>query len=88
MLENPTGAIATNHGGQANALSTLTGTYYSIIPHAFGRIRPPPIANKEALKRELDLVDALGDMEIASKLISDTAPRDKQGTLDMAVFTI
>ncbi|EJD55242.1 PARP-domain-containing protein [Auricularia subglabra TFB-10046 SS5] len=81
VLDNPTGDVATSNGGKDAALNTLTGTYYSIIPHVFGRNRPPTINDKEKLKRELDLVDALGDMEIASKLISDTAPRNKQGAL-------
>ena len=37
------------------------------------------IDNLERLKKELDLVDALGDMEVASKLISSATPRDADG---------
>ena len=51
----------------------------SIIPHVFGRDRPVVIDSLERLKRELDLVDALGDMEVASKLLSASVPRDASG---------
>lgn len=33
----------------------------------------------ERLKRELELVDALGDMEIATELLSSAVPKDAQG---------
>jgi len=63
------------------ACEELTSRYYSIIPHAFGRSRPPSITTLEVLKKELDLVDALGDMGIASKLIADSVPRDANGNV-------
>ncbi|KAG8985984.1 hypothetical protein FRB90_004320 [Tulasnella sp. 427] len=68
-MDNPGGAECTSRGGFQTACEQLSGDYYSIIPHAFGRNRPIPIRNKEHLKKELELVDALGDMTIASKLI-------------------
>lgn len=37
------------------------------------------IDNLERLKKELDLVDALGDMEVASKLIASSTPKDAAG---------
>ena len=52
---------------------------YRIIPHVFGRDRPIVIDSLERLKKELDLVDALGDMEVASKLLSASVPRDAAG---------
>ncbi|KAI0697472.1 PARP-domain-containing protein [Cytidiella melzeri] len=66
-------------GGFRSAVETLTGRYYSIIPHVFGRNRPTIIDDMAILKRELDLVDALGDMEVASKLISATVSKDEDG---------
>ncbi|KAG8941272.1 hypothetical protein FRC04_004634 [Tulasnella sp. 424] len=69
VLEQPGGPASTSRGGLNNACEQLSGDYYSIIPHAFGRNRPIPIRSKEHLKKELELVDALGDMTIASKLI-------------------
>jgi poly [ADP-ribose] polymerase len=40
----------------------MTERISSVIPHAFGRNRPPTISSADMLKRELELVDALGDM--------------------------
>ncbi|KAI0329175.1 PARP-domain-containing protein [Cubamyces sp. BRFM 1775] len=57
----------------------LTGRYYSIIPHVFGRERPIVIDRPDRLKKELELVDALGDLEVASKLIASTISKDADG---------
>jgi poly [ADP-ribose] polymerase len=43
-------------------ISDMTKRTFSVIPHAFGRNRPPTISTADMLKRELELVDALGDM--------------------------
>ncbi|PVH96833.1 PARP-domain-containing protein [Periconia macrospinosa] len=47
----------------------LSNTYYSVIPHNFGRSRPPIIQDANTLKRELDLLDSLGDMKEAAALM-------------------
>ncbi|KAL0951402.1 hypothetical protein HGRIS_008098 [Hohenbuehelia grisea] len=78
-IQNPDSELVKTHGNKRAACEELSGRYYSIIPHDFGRQRPITIDNDVALKRELDLVDALGDMEIASKLISSTAHTDSDG---------
>ena len=39
----------------------------SVIPHVFGRNKPPVISEHTRLKKELDLVDALGDMVCLSR---------------------
>ncbi|KAI3603341.1 poly-ribose polymerase, partial [Moniliophthora roreri] len=64
------------YGNQQAACEELTNLYYSIIPHSFGRSRPIIINNTMLLKRELDLVDALGEMEIASKLMSEIEAKE------------
>ncbi|KAH8834891.1 PARP-domain-containing protein [Flagelloscypha sp. PMI_526] len=61
------------------AYEGLTSAYYSIIPHDFGRNPGRLISTAELLKKELDLVDALGDMEIASKLIQSSMLEDAEG---------
>jgi poly [ADP-ribose] polymerase 2/3/4 len=81
VLESPTGPKAMSLGGLNTACATLSAQYYSIIPHSFGRARPEPINTKPKLKRELDLVDALGDMEIAQKLIDDKRHTDADGNV-------
>ncbi|KAH9947397.1 poly polymerase catalytic domain-containing protein [Amylocystis lapponica] len=79
VIENPDGDSAKALGGFRPAVEELTGRYYSVIPHVFGRNRPPIIDDLTTLKRELELVDALGDMEVASKLIASTVPKDDAG---------
>ncbi|KAL1740847.1 PARP-1-like protein [Schizophyllum fasciatum] len=80
VIKDANSEAAVQNGGQRAAIEYLSGVYYSIIPHAFGRNRPTPIADERLLKVELDLVDALGDMEIASKLINASTPRDEHGS--------
>ncbi|KAI0353197.1 PARP-domain-containing protein [Trametes cingulata] len=79
VIAQPDGDTARSFGGFRNAAEELTGQYYSIIPHVFGRERPIVIDNLDRLKKELELVDALGDMEVASKLIASAIPRDPSG---------
>ncbi|KAG9103608.1 hypothetical protein FRC06_009618 [Ceratobasidium sp. 370] len=79
VLAEPNGAKAAEHGGQRQACIALTNAYYSVIPHAFGRRHPIIIDKPEILKRELELVDALGDMEIANKIMNDSRPKDADG---------
>lgn len=50
-------------------ISSLTDDYYTIIPHAFGRHRPPLIGDARMLQKEVDLLQTLGDMEIANDLM-------------------
>ncbi|KAH7883960.1 poly polymerase catalytic domain-containing protein [Phlebopus sp. FC_14] len=79
VLEKPDGDLAKSLGGVTAACMHLSGEYYSIIPHAFGRMRPTVINEMYILKKELDLVDALGDMEVAHKLISTDVGKDRDG---------
>ncbi|KAH7930598.1 PARP-domain-containing protein [Leucogyrophana mollusca] len=79
VIETPDGDMAKSLGGVRQACEQLSGEYYSIIPHAFGRVRPTVINDMTLLKKELDLVDALGDMEIASKLITTQVHTDEEG---------
>ncbi|KAI0089798.1 poly polymerase catalytic domain-containing protein [Irpex rosettiformis] len=79
VLQDHNSAAAKDLGGFRSAVETLTGRYYSIIPHVFGRCRPTIIDDVAILKKELELVDALGDMEVASKLISATVGKDEHG---------
>ncbi|EWC46572.1 hypothetical protein DRE_04295 [Drechslerella stenobrocha 248] len=58
----------------------LTNRYYSIIPHSFGRDRPRIIDNDRLLKAEIELVQSLGDMAIAEKIMKQVEyAEDSQG---------
>ncbi|KAF8609300.1 PARP-domain-containing protein [Ceratobasidium sp. AG-I] len=79
VLNDPDGDKAKELGGKRQACIDLTNAYYSVIPHSFGRRHPTIIDRPEILKKELELVDALGDMEIAQKIMSDNRPKDADG---------
>ncbi|KAG9223226.1 hypothetical protein CCMSSC00406_0000085 [Pleurotus cornucopiae] len=80
VIDKPNSEFANQYGSVQAACEHLTSAYYSIIPHDFGRTRPTVISTAVALKKELDLVDALGaSQEIASKLIQSTTLVDDDG---------
>ncbi|PGH23442.1 hypothetical protein AJ80_02552 [Polytolypa hystricis UAMH7299] len=69
------------------AAEYLSNQYFTIIPHAFGRSRPPVISSQDLIKREVDLLETLTDMEIANEILnqakaseetSDVHPLDRQ----------
>lgn len=53
----------------AGATEHLSNTYYSLIPHAFGRNRPPIINSEGHLKKEIELLESLSDMKDASNIM-------------------
>lgn len=51
------------------AMEHLSNTYYSFIPHDFGRNRPPIISNDVMLKKEIELLESLSDMKDATDIM-------------------
>ncbi|KAK1253249.1 hypothetical protein MKX07_001326 [Trichoderma sp. CBMAI-0711] len=69
----------------ARATEMLSNMYYSIIPHAFGRNRPPVIRDNVMLKKEIELLESLSDMKDAADIMKldrkstdNIHPLDKQ----------
>jgi len=58
--------------GSKSNLSTLSSDFYTKIPHSFGRSIPPLISDLESLKKKMQMLEALGDIEIATKIIKET----------------
>ncbi|KFG79917.1 poly polymerase 2 ADP-ribosyltransferase 2 [Metarhizium anisopliae] len=69
LMDDP--ALATSQWDMtvASATEHLSNTYYSLIPHAFGRNRPPIINNEALLKKEIELLESLSDMKDASNIM-------------------
>lgn len=63
-----------------DARSQLSDAFYTVIPHSFGRNRPPVINSEAQLKKEIALLESLSDMEIASGIMKDA--NAKGSTLD------
>ncbi|XP_073525701.1 uncharacterized protein [Phyllobates terribilis] len=67
--------------GQANRkeLEQLSGEFYTVIPHDFGfkKMREFVIDTPQKLKSKLEMVEALGEIELATKLLKeDTETED------------
>eukprot|EP00177_Eucheuma_denticulatum_P001083 GFKZ01001975.1.p1 GENE.GFKZ01001975.1~~GFKZ01001975.1.p1 ORF type:complete len:974 (+),score=144.25 GFKZ01001975.1:40-2922(+) len=58
-------------------LERLSSKFYTILPHDFGRRRPPVIATTDLLQACYDECNVLLDMEKATSLMSDAAKTTK-----------
>ncbi|KAF9428510.1 Poly [ADP-ribose] polymerase 2 [Podila epigama] len=58
-------------------LQELSSRFYTAIPHNFGRYAPPVIDNAPMLKKKLEMLESLGEIEIAQKLIKENKSLDK-----------
>ncbi|KAK0614569.1 poly polymerase catalytic domain-containing protein [Immersiella caudata] len=78
-------SLAANYGAPYHqAVENLSNSYYSLIPHAFGRNRPPIISTSALMKLEIELLESLSDMKDAALIMKtdksdgDIHPLDKQ----------
>ena len=81
LLTNPELADEQHNMPFADAVAELTNSYYTTIPHSFGRKRPPMINSDERLKREVKLLESLSDMEIANEIMKDANVSDEVGNV-------
>ena len=54
-----------------NKLIEACDAFYTRIPHCFGMQRPPVIRTRKDVKLKIELLEALGDVEIAMKVIKE-----------------
>jgi poly [ADP-ribose] polymerase len=81
LLDDPT--LAANYDLSAPAATEhLSNLYYSTIPHAFGRNRPPIIQTNEQLKREIELLESLTDLKDADLIMKKEKKTDDIHPLD------
>jgi hypothetical protein len=50
------------------SLKSLSGDFYTVIPHDFGHSMPPVIDSMDMLKEKLELLDVLSNVEISQGL--------------------
>jgi poly [ADP-ribose] polymerase len=53
----------------ATATENLSNTYWSLIPHVFGMNRAPVLRDMGIIKREIDLLETLTDMQLATDIM-------------------
>ncbi|KAL8306443.1 hypothetical protein RB597_003037 [Gaeumannomyces tritici] len=69
LLDDPSQAQADYGMDADSAIEHLSNSYYSVIPHAFGRDRPPVICEESLLKKEVELLESLSDMKDANNIM-------------------
>jgi poly [ADP-ribose] polymerase 2/3/4 len=62
-------AAAINGVNSGTALETLSNQYFSLIPHDFGRRRPPVLREMSIIQKEIDLLESLTDMRLANDIM-------------------
>ncbi|XP_076149817.1 poly [ADP-ribose] polymerase 2 [Alosa pseudoharengus] len=63
--------------GSNKDLLEACNQFYTRIPHDFGLRTPPVIRTEEELKDKIALLEALGDIQIAVKMVQSSANRDE-----------
>ncbi|GAB1211933.1 hypothetical protein ATERTT37_001057 [Aspergillus terreus] len=82
LMNNPTLATTKYDTSIAEATAYLSDQYFTTIPHDFGRNRPPVLNSEQAIKRELELLEALTDMEVANGIMKESRDADTIHQLD------
>ena len=62
VLENLEQAITKR---RSTKITDLSSQFYTLIPHAFGRNVPPPINTMDLVRKKIDMLNVLNDIEIA-----------------------
>ncbi|UDD55742.1 hypothetical protein AFCA_003335 [Aspergillus flavus] len=74
---------ATQYGTTYNAAAEdLSNQYFTTIPHVFGRNRPPVLNSDQHIKKEIELLEALTDMEVANGIMKESKDADTIHQLD------
>ncbi|XP_072506416.1 protein mono-ADP-ribosyltransferase PARP3 isoform X4 [Notamacropus eugenii] len=69
---------ALRKSSEAEQLEELSSQFYTIIPHNFGRTRPPPINSLEVLQAKKDMLLVLADIELAQALKAGQEEKEKK----------
>eukprot|EP01084_Bolivina_argentea_P299138 515620_1 len=54
----------------SEGITDLSSAYYTLIPHEFGFKKPPLIDSEQRLNKEMKLIEALSEIEVASRLLA------------------
>ena len=69
-------SVLLGNGGSGGMVEERSNTYFSLIPHAFGRNRAPLLSRVDMIKKEVELLEALTDMQLTNEIMK-TARNDK-----------
>ncbi|KAJ5209988.1 hypothetical protein N7491_009799 [Penicillium cf. griseofulvum] len=82
LMITPT--VAQERHGQSynDAIETLSNRYFTLIPHVFGRHRPPTLNTNAQIKKEIELLEALTDMDVANEIMVSSKEDNEIHPLD------
>ncbi|XP_014725047.1 PREDICTED: LOW QUALITY PROTEIN: poly [ADP-ribose] polymerase 3 [Sturnus vulgaris] len=69
---------------QATRLEELSSRFYTIVPHNFGRARPPTINSPDLLRAEKDMLLVLADIELAQSLQTQKMKEEEEEEKEVA----
>lgn len=75
-------ALSGNTPVGPNELMRLSSDFYTVIPHNFGMRVPPIINDPQTLKKKLDMLEALAEIEIAQHLMKENKKADEAMTVN------
>ena len=64
----------------------LSNSYFSTIPHDFGRKRPPVLRDIHIIKKEIDLLENLTDMQLANEIMKTARGNKGEGADELNVI--
>ncbi|NXU55530.1 PARP3 polymerase, partial [Turnix velox] len=76
-LEELEAALQEQHP-QTGRLEDLSSRFYTIIPHNFGRARPPPINSPDLLQAKKDMLLVLADIEMTQSLQAQKVKEEEE----------
>uniref|UniRef100_A0A6A7G868 Poly [ADP-ribose] polymerase n=1 Tax=Hirondellea gigas TaxID=1518452 RepID=A0A6A7G868_9CRUS len=59
---------AVKNSEDKTTLADLTSKFFTLVPHSFGRTRPPLLDNAEVIKQKKDVMITLSDIELTQSL--------------------
>lgn len=82
VIADPASAQARYGTAYGQTIEHLTNRYFTLIPHVFGRNRPPILGSNAQIKKEVELLEALTDMDVANEIMTESKDGDEINELD------
>lgn len=82
LIADPSLADTKYGSSYATVTADLSNRYFTTIPHVFGRNRPPVLNNDAQIKKEIDLLETLSDMEVANDIMKESKDTELVHQLD------
>lgn len=82
VITDPASAPAKYGTAYGLTIEYLTNRYFTLIPHVFGRNRPPILGTDAQIKKEVELLEALTDMDVANEIMTESKDGNEINELD------